>query len=143
MSTSLRILIVDEDDSLIDVREHTHIERVGNKIKNQAADGSWTDLPEDTIVSLNMWGFTPSIFLELEERFPLFLDRNSSNILKAEFFLPDIVGNLITEKKAHVKILESNERWFGVTYKEDKIRVKNAIQTLIENGSYPPALWKI
>ena len=137
------VCTVDADAFLVDVREHTHIERVDTKVQNQEPDGKWIDLPEDTIVSLNMWGFTPSLFFELEERFPRFLEMNRDNILKAEFFLPDIVGNLITEGKAKAKVLETDERWFGITYKEDKLRVKRTINELIKNGNYPQNLWKM
>ena len=93
---------------------------------------TYIELPEESIVSLNMWGFTPSLFPELTQRFPKFLEKNSDNILKAEFFLPDIVGDLIAEQKARVKVLTTGEHWFGVTYKEDKARVKRAIASLVK-----------
>ncbi len=136
------VCTVDEKAFLIDVRERTHIERLGEKIQYQESDGTWIGLPEESIVSLNMWGFTPSLFLELTERFPKFLEKNHDNILKAEYFLPDIVGDLITERKARVKVLATGERWFGVTYKEDKVRVKLAIGTLVRHGIYPINLWE-
>ena len=137
------VCTVDENAFLVNVREHTHIERVSGKIKNQESDGTWTDLQENTIVSLNMWGFTPSLFEELKKRFPRFLKMNRENILKAEYFLPDIIGNLITEGKARAKVLETDERWFGVTYREDRERVKCAIDTLIQSGKYPQDLWSV
>jgi NDP-sugar pyrophosphorylase family protein len=137
------VCTVDENSFLMNIREHTHIERVGDKIQNQEPDGTWKDLHEDTIVSLNMWGFTPSLFAELEVRFPKFLESNRENILKAEYFLPDIVGDIITEEKARAKVLETHEHWFGVTYKEDKDRVNRAIQTLIQRDKYPQDLWRM
>jgi choline kinase len=136
------VCTVDENAILVNVREHTHIERVGGNIKNQKPDGTWIELSENTIVSLNMWGFTPSLFHELIKRFPEFLDKNKNNILKTEFFLPDVVGDLITEGKVQVKVLKTDERWFGVTYKEDKDHVKNEINKLIMLGKYPENLWE-
>jgi len=88
-----------------------------------------------------MWGFTPSLFPELEARFRHFLQENRDNIQKAEYFLPDVVGDLIGENKARVRVLSTNERWFGVTYKQDKPRVKQAIRDLIRQGVYPEDLW--
>jgi choline kinase len=136
------ICTVDENNFLVDVREHTHIERIGKKIQHQEPDGTWIELAEDMIVSLNMWGFTPSLFLELQERFPKFLAMHHDDILKAEFFLPNIVGDLITGQKARVKVLTTDEYWFGVTYKEDKTRVKDAIDALVQHGLYPKNLWE-
>lgn len=136
------VCTVDEKAFLIDVRERVHIERVGEKVQYQESDGTLIQLPEESTVSLNMWGFTPSLFFELTERFPTFLEKNRDNILKAEFFLPNIVGDLIAERKARVKVLATGERWFGVTYKEDKARVKHAIDMLVKNGDYPGNLWE-
>ncbi len=136
------VCTVDDQAFLINVRERTHIERKAEKVFYQDAGGAYIELPEESIVSLNMWGFTPSLFPELTQRFPTFLKKNSDNILKAEFFLPDIVGDLITEQKARVKVLTTGERWFGVTYKEDKARVKRAIASLVKNGDYPTDLWE-
>jgi hypothetical protein len=136
------VCTVDENATLVNVREHTHIERVGGHIKNQEPDGTWINLAENTIVSLNMWGFTPSLFHELIQRFPEFLEKNKNNLLKTEFFLPDVVGDLIAEGKARVKVLKTDERWFGVTYKEDKDHVKNEINKLIILGKYPENLWE-
>jgi hypothetical protein len=89
-----------------------------------------------------MWGFTPSLFSELEARFLPFLQRNSDNILKAEYFLPDLVGELVGEGRATVRVLPTDERWFGVTYVEDKPRIQQAIQTRIDQGIYPGSLWR-
>ena len=136
------VCTVDENAFLVDVRERTHIERIGEKIQYMRPDGDWVDLLKENIVSLNMWGFTPSLFRELSIRFPKFLEDNGINNLKAEYFLPDIVGDLIVERKARVKVLATDEHWFGVTYKEDKIRVKCAINTLVNQGDYPINLWE-
>ncbi|MDF1513426.1 MAG: nucleotidyltransferase, partial [Anaerolineae bacterium] len=132
----------DKHGFLLDVREHTHITKAGGKIQSQESDGTWTQLQADTIVSLNMWGFTASLFSELASRFPLFLEEAGKNNLSAEFFLPNVVGDLIIENKARVKVLQSSEQWIGVTYKQDKERVKNAINVLVARGDYPANLWR-
>jgi hypothetical protein len=90
---------------------------------------------------MNMWGFTPSVFSELADRFPRFLQENSANIDTAEFFLPEIVGDMVADKRATVKVLPTSERWFGVTYQQDKPHVAQAIRELIRRGVYPENLW--
>ena len=90
---------------------------------------------------MNIWGFTPSIFSELEIRFPAFLKANESSIIKAEFLIPEVVGSLVHEKKARVKVLPNHERWYGVTYPEDRIRVQAAIREFVARGLYPENLW--
>ena len=106
-------------------------------------DGAtWTDLPGETIVSMNMWGFTRSYLDEAEARFPAFLDEAAkTNPLKGEYFLPSVVSQLLTEKKARVCVLESQDKWYGVTYKEDKPVVVNALADMRKSGLYPENLW--
>ena len=106
-------------------------------------DGAtWTDLPGDTIVSMNMWGFNRSYLDEAMARFPAFLDAAlQSNPLKAEFYLPTVVSQLLAEKKARVRVLSSKDKWYGVTYKEDKPVVVAALQALRDAGVYPKNLW--
>ena len=135
------VCTVDEDGFLVEIRERTRIEKFGEIVKYTKDGETWIEIPGESVVSMNMWGFTPSLFLELEARFPQFLQKNSDNIQKAEYFLPDVVGDLIKEKKASVKVLSTNERWFGVTYKQDKPRAKQAIRDLIRRGIYPENLW--
>ena len=95
-----------------------------------------------SIVSMNMWGFTNRILGELNSRFKTFLDENlKTNPLKAEFFLPDVVGDILKEDKATVRVLKSHDKWYGVTYKEDKERVVKAIAKLKKEGFYPEILW--
>ena len=92
---------------------------------------------------MNMWGFTASILKELGDRFPLFLEKNmQSNPMKCEYFLPSVVGELLAEDKATVEVLKSMDKWYGVTYKEDKPVVVAAIRTLKESGLYPEKLWE-
>ena len=103
---------------------------------------TWTDLAPDTIVSMNMWGFSNSILDELQSRFPAFLDEAMvSNPLKGEYFLPSVVSQLLDEGKATVKVLKSPDKWYGVTYQEDKEAVQEAFAGLIKEGVYPANLW--
>lgn len=106
-------------------------------------DGAtWTDLPGDTIVSMNMWGFTRSYLDEAEARFPAFLENAyKTNPLKGEYFLPSVVSQLLADGKARVRVLESRDKWYGVTYKEDKPVVVNALKRMREEGLYPLNLW--
>ncbi len=106
-------------------------------------DGTtWTDLPGDTIVSMNMWGFTRSYLDEAEARFPKFLDEAyKSNPLKGEYFLPTVVSNLLEEGKARVRVLSSHDKWYGVTYKEDKPVVVEALARMRREGLYLEKLW--
>ena len=129
------------DGYLLDIRERTRIEKFADGARYTENGTDWVSLPDDTIVSMNMWGFTPSIFTELEARFPAFLQQSAANVLKAEYFLPDVVGALLHEHKAGVRVLPTNEKWFGVTYREDRPRVQAAIQALIAQGAYPRDLW--
>lgn len=134
----------DEDGKLVDINERTRIEKHGGKAEFTEDDGkTWTGLSEDTIVSMNMWGFTNSILKELEQRFAAFLDRElPKNPVKCEYFLPFVVDELLKEGKAEVSVLKSVDRWYGVTYKEDKETVVNAIKGLKEAGLYPEKLWE-
>ena len=133
-----------EDGKLTKITERTKIQWQGEKIVYTENDGNtWEELPPGTIVSMNFWGFTPSMMKEMEARFPAFLDNAlSENPTKGEFFLPGVVDELIQEDKAEVKVLKSTDRWYGVTYKEDKESVVSAIKSMKENGIYPEILWK-
>ena len=101
-------------------------------------DGTtWTDLSGDTIVSMNMWGFTRSYLDEAEARFTAFLEETAkTNPLKGEYFLASVVSQLLAEGKARVKVLSSRDKWYGVTYKEDKDTVVSAIAGMIARGQY-------
>ena len=134
----------DEHGYLTGIQERTHIEKRGNGAAYTEDDGAtFTDIPIDSIVSMNMWGFTASILKELKERFPLFLKENlKKNPLKCEYFLPSVVGELLEEGKATVEVLKSEDKWYGVTYKEDKPVVVAAIQKLEDEGKYPQKLWE-
>lgn len=134
----------DEDSKLTAITERTRIERREDGTAYTEDDGqTWTYLPEDTVVSMNMWGFTKSMMAEIQNRFADFLRENlPKNPLKCEYFLPFVVDELIQEKKAEVTVLKSRDRWYGVTYKEDKPTVVKAIQSLKDQGVYPQKLWE-
>lgn len=134
----------DAQGYLQDIHERTHIEKRADGIAYTEDGGkSWIPLAEDSIVSLNMWGFSASLLQELSDRFPGFLEENlEKNPLKCEYFLPFVVDELLREKKASVKVLESPDKWYGVTYKEDKPMVMEAIRKLKEEGKYPRRLWE-
>lgn len=135
---------LNESSMLQEIVERTRIEKHGDLAEYTEGDGdSWIALSENTVVSMNLWGFTPSILEELEKRFPSFLNDNlSSNPLKCEYFLPFVIDQMIREGQADVKVLRSADNWYGVTYKEDKERVVKAIRAFKEAGLYPECLWE-
>lgn len=132
-----------EDHFLARVTERTKIEK-GDPPRFTEDDGqTWTELSGDTIVSMNMWGFNRSFLDETWVRFPAFLDKAlAENPLKAEYFLPTVVSWLIGEGKARVKVLRSTDKWYGVTYREDKPAVEAAIRKKTASGLYPDRLWE-
>ena len=133
----------DENNYLQTVTERTHIEKMGADARFTEDDGAtWTDLPGNTIVSMNLWGLTSSFFNEAWDRFPAFLEKAiAENPLKAEYFLPSVVSDLISEGKARAKVLRSTDKWFGVTYQADKPAVVAAFAEKTASGLYPDDLW--
>lgn len=131
------------EGKLTGITERTRIEKHADGPEYTEDDGkTWTKLPEDTIVSMNMWGFTAGILRELNDRFACFLERNlPKNPLKCEYFLPFVVDELLKEDKAEVTVLKSPDRWYGVTYKEDKPVVVEAIKNMKAAGLYPEGDW--
>ena len=132
---------VNEDRMLVDVVETQDIARKGD-IAIGEADGRPVEMALDCPVSMNMWGFTPEFLEELNVRFTEFLDGIGNNPLKAEYLLPTIVDNLIKEGSAEVSVLETHDKWFCVTYREDKEMVVNSFANLVEKGVYPPKLFE-
>ncbi len=124
---------------LEEIVERTHIEKRGDGAAYTEDEGkSWTKVSADSIVSMNMWGFSRSILQELETGFVNFLQNElPNNPLKAEYYLPMAVGELLQEGKASVRVLTSRDKWHGVTYKEDKKMVVEAIAELKKQGLYP------
>ena len=120
-----------KDGKLISVTERTEI--VDCKYKNE--NGEWIEMPEDTVVSMNMWGFTPDIFGYTERDLIKFLNEKI-NVPKSEFYLPGIVSNVIENGEKQVSVLVAEDKWYGVTYKEDKAAVVAALAEMIKNGEY-------
>ncbi len=133
----------DSDGFLSDIVERTKIAINGDKIQFTENDGeTWTDIPSGTTVSMNCWGFSPEMMKELENRFSAFLEKGiKENPLKCEYFLPFVVDELLKEGKAQVKVLETSEKWYGVTYKEDRKFVSDALGKKVADGIYPEKLW--
>lgn len=133
----------DASGNLISVVERTRIEKHGDKAEYTEDDGTtWNELPLDAPVSMNMWGFSESFFVELRRRFPKFLQNTlQENPEKAEYFLPSVVSELLAEDLATVRVLKTPDKWYGVTYKEDKPVVETAIRKMKDGGKYPLNLW--
>ena len=141
-SVARGICETDEEGLLTDVTEQTRIEKYPGGIHYTQDSENWTDVPEDTIVSMNFWGFTPSFLEEVRMGFPAFLDKAlAENPMKAEFYLPSVVSRLLLEKKATVRVLRSADRWYGVTYAADKPGVVAALRQMAAEGKYPNGLW--
>ncbi len=133
---------VDDNGQLVDVIERTKIMRVNGKICYTEDEQSWTELPEDVLCSMNCWCFPAEFIDEIEKYFIEFLKNEvPANPLKSEFFLPFLVRDLLSEKKCTVDVLETKDKWFGVTYKEDKPDVVKSVQALVDAGVYPEKLW--
>ena len=131
------------DGTLHSVTERTRIETYAGGIHYTEDGGeSWTDLPGETPVSMNLWGFGKSFLEEADRRFAGWLDENlAKNPLKCEYFLPLVVTELLEEGKARVQLLHSADKWYGVTYREDKPVVVDAIARMTRDGLYPEDLW--
>lgn len=132
----------DNEGHLTEVVERTEIMRVDGKVCYKDEEGKWVAVEDNTPVSMNMWGFTPDYFEYSDEYFKEFLsDAKNMENLKAEFFIPLVVNNLIHEGTATVKVLDTTSKWFGVTYAADRQATVDRIQKLIEEGVYPNRLF--
>jgi UTP-glucose-1-phosphate uridylyltransferase len=140
-SVSRGVCLEDENKNLVSVTERTNIQYINNGIAYQDADETFVFLKPETLVSMNFWGFTPKYFEQTERMFSDFVQANSDS-LKAEFYIPFAIDNLINSANASVKVLRSDAKWFGVTYKEDKPLVIEKLAQLIKSGVYPSTLWK-
>ncbi len=127
----------DNDGWLININETFGIVREGNNAKANGVDGRDIVVDINSTVSMNMWGFKPSLFEELEKGFIEFLNDLSPDDIKKEFLLPEAVGNLVNDNISKIKVLKTSDRWFGVTYKEDKASVVESVRNLIDSGAYP------
>jgi UTP-glucose-1-phosphate uridylyltransferase len=131
---------VDENNHLKSVVEMMKIEPDGGGAKNTDAAGQITKLTGEEAVSMNFWGFTPALFPQLKTQFEAFL-KKSGNELKSECYIPSTVNDLVVVGQAKVKVLRTNDFWFGVTYREDRPQVVESIRQLIAQGKYPEKLW--
>ncbi|MDD5507862.1 MAG: sugar phosphate nucleotidyltransferase [Bacteroidales bacterium] len=130
---------VDHDDYLIGIEERFHILKTKKGIIYRENEQDYP-LDENTIVSMNMWGFTPSLFDFLDRGFREFLQENAS-LPKAEFLLPSVINDLLQRHLIRAKILKTNAIWFGLTYHEDRQKVIDTIRNLVSQGLYPASLW--
>lgn len=139
-----RGICVAENGKLKKINERTQIEMDGSDAKYTEDGGkTYTHISGDSIASMNMWGYSREFIDELEKRFPHFLDTTvKENPLKSEFFLPVVVDDMLHDGIASVDVLTTHDKWFGVTYAEDKPMVVAGIQALKEKGVYPEMLWK-
>lgn len=140
-TVSRGVCLEDASSNLVSVTERTNIQFTHGGIAYQEEDGTLVFLNPETLVSMNFWGFTPEYFKQTESMFVDFVKANSES-LKAEFYIPAAIDNLINSSNASVKVLRSSAKWFGVTYKEDKPVVIEKLAQLIKMGVYPAQLWK-
>ena len=131
------------DGNLSSVVEHTKISRnmQSSEVESLLDDNSIVKLAEDTLVSMNFWGFSPEIFGEIERLLTEFLSKRGTE-LKSEFYIPSIADNLIQANKMQIKMLTTNASWFGVTYREDRDKTVAALKALTDSGEYPAELFK-
>lgn len=130
----------DKQDLLTGVVERTEIERREGDVKYKDENGAWVAIPDNTPVSMNMWGFTPDYFTHSEDYFIDFLKENAGNI-KSEYFIPLVVNHLIVNQVSTVKVLDTPSKWFGVTYAADRQSVVDKLSSLVDSGEYPTPLW--
>ncbi|MBU2488260.1 MAG: nucleotidyltransferase [Proteobacteria bacterium] len=139
-AVSRGICRVSLDGFLVSVTERTSIERAGASIRFQDGDG-WGNLTGGEPVSLNFWGFTPSLFPRLEQEFALFMAQRGRDAA-AEFFLPTVVDKMVAQGQATVRVLDSPDQWVGVTFRQDRDRAKARLEELTASGDYPRELWE-
>ncbi len=131
---------VDENGLLSSITERLKIRREGDRIVRRDESGETCDISEDALVSMNMWGFMPSLFRHLEDDMRSFLEENIASE-KAEFLLPDVIDRLIKSRQVEIPVLRTEARWFGMTYIEDRDIVRARLKALVEQGEYPTPVW--
>lgn len=129
-----------ENKFLTGVVERTKVIRNNGKVQYLDENEKWVSIDDNTPVSMNMWGFTPDYFKYSDELFVDFLKENKDNI-KAEFYIPMVINELIVNNTASVEVLDTSATWFGVTYAEDRETVVKKLDGLVKNGEYPSPLW--
>ncbi len=129
-------------DGMLDrVTERTKIEKRTDTAAYLSESGEWVDLPFETIVSMNCWGFTKDLFPDLERGFRAFWEQNRNDLSKCEYYLPSAVQEQKDAGLCDIRVYSTSSQWLGVTYPQDKARVKTAIAELIAAGAYPADLW--
>lgn len=143
-SVSRGVCVTDAAGNLVSVTERTRIEPRDGTIAYTEDDGqTWVELPGDSLVSMNLWGFTPSFVTAAQEGFADFLRQNLPvNPLKCEYYLPSVVSAALADGRAEVRVLTSTDKWYGVTYREDKPALMAALKAMTDAGTYPEGLWK-
>ena len=139
-SVSRGVCQVDEGNYITSIVEQTEIKKENGNIIFKDENSKWINLTGEEIISMNMFASKKSIFKKYKESFDNFIKQNG-NDLKKEFYLPSVIDELIKSGDGKVKVVETNEQWFGLTYKEDKIIVKAKINELVKKGKYPTKLW--
>jgi hypothetical protein len=139
-SVSRGVCSCDTNSYLQRIAELTKIERDGDAAKYSDESGEIRRLSGDEIVSMNCWGFHPSLFAHLREQFANFLKKHGHED-KSEFFIPTAINSLVNSGKERLKVLRTPDSWFGVTYREDKPHVVASIRALVARGDYPNTLW--
>jgi UTP-glucose-1-phosphate uridylyltransferase len=139
-SVSRGVCQTDANGNMTEINERTKVYRKDDEIVYESEDGSTHPLAASTPVSMNFWGFTPDVFAVIKKLFVDFVHHNERNP-KSEFFIPLIADHLIKTKTAKFKVIPTDAKWFGVTYKEDKEIVQENINKLVSDGVYPSKLW--
>ncbi|MDR0604867.1 MAG: nucleotidyltransferase [Bacteroidales bacterium] len=140
-TVSRGICTVNQHQYLEKIVEHTKISRCNSKIINHNNEQSQTELNPGTPVSMNFWGFHPSIFNAIEDLFVDFLKKHIDNP-SSEFYIPSVIDDLLQAHKIQVKVLQTNSQWYGVTYKEDSQYVSAKFKEMVQSNIYPPVLWQ-
>lgn len=138
-TVSRGICEVNENKALVEVNERTQVGYLNNALVDQAVTPPFS-IRENAIASMNMFGFTPSLFEHLETQFDTFLKEKGQE-MKSEFYIPSVVNSTIQNELADVTVLETPDQWYGVTYKEDRPSVKKGLEKLINDGTYPAKLF--
>ena len=142
-SVSRGVCVTDAAGNLVSVTERTRIEPRDGAIAYTEDEGkTWVELPGDSLVSMNLWGFTPSFVQAARQGFAAFLQTNLPvNPLKCEYYLPSVVTAALEDGRAEVKVLTSPDKWYGITYREDKPALMAALEAMTQAGTYPRGLW--
>ena len=135
------VCVVSPDGWLEGIRERKRIQRFGDAVRYADIDDRWHDLAPDATASMNVWGFPLEALAELERRFAAFVEDPSTDRMTGESLLPDVVGDMVRDGCASVRVLPTSADWFGVTYPEDRAGVEERIRELVARGTYPERLW--